>query len=54
MAGQEDTRRGGEPEESPLLAYLVFIKMEEVTNKLKLLNYEQEFCKRLRLKPFSK
>ncbi len=55
MEGEEDTRRGGgEPSDSPLLAYLVFTKMEEVADKLKLLNYELEFCKRLRLKPFSK
>ncbi len=54
MDSEEDVRRGGEAADSPLLAYLVFIKMEEITDKLKLLNYEQGFCKRFKMKPVSK
>lgn len=54
MQGEDETKRGGEAADSPLLAYLVFIKMEEVMDKLKLLNYEQKFCKKFKLKPCSK
>ena len=54
MDGEEDTRRSGDATDSPLLAYLVFIKMEEVADKLKLLNYEIGFCKQHKFKPLSR
>lgn len=40
--------------ENPLLAHLVFVKMEDIMDKLKLLDYENEFCKKFKIKPFSK
>ena len=36
------------------LAQLVFVKMEDIMDKLKLLNYEIDFCKNLKFKPVSK
>ena len=38
--------------DNPLLAQLVFVKMEEVMDKLKLLDYEEGFCAALKFKPF--
>ena len=38
----------------PGLAYQVFIDMEEMLDKLKLLHYETTFCKQLGFKPFSR
>lgn len=51
MEGEEG-RRSGDVSDNPLLTHLVFVKMEHLMDKLKLLNYEQEFCKKLKFKPF--
>ena len=37
-----------------LLAQLVFVKMDEVVDYLKTLDYEKDFCKKLKFKPFSR
>ncbi len=50
----EEGRRVGELSDNPLLAHLVFVKMEELMDKLKLLNYERGFCGKLKFKPFSR
>lgn len=50
MEGEEG-RRPHELGENPLLAQLVFVHMEDLMDKLKLLNYEVEFCKKLSFKP---
>lgn len=53
--GREDSaRKSGDTADSPLLAHLVFIKMEDIMDKLKLLDYENGFCKELKIKPFYK
>jgi hypothetical protein len=41
-------------EVSPGAAYLSFVEMETLSNKLKLLNYEGEYLIRWRMKPLSK
>ncbi len=53
----DEKRRGGEEEGGeggPGLAYKVFVDMEENLDKLKLLHYEESFCKTLGFKPFSR
>ena len=54
MEGAEEGggRRAGDLSENPLLAHLIFVKMEEIMDKLKLLDYEVGFCKKLKFKPF--
>ena len=54
MEGEEGGRRTGELSENPLLTHLIFVKMEDIMDKLKLLNYEARFCKRLKFKPFAR
>ena len=54
MEGEEGSRRTGELSENPLLTHLIFVKMEDIMDKLKLLNYEAGFCKKLKFKPFSR
>lgn len=57
MEGEESVsggRRTGDLSENPLLTQLIFIKMEDTMDKLKLLQYENEFCKKLKFKPFSR
>lgn len=57
MEGEESVsggRRAGDLSENPLLTQLIFIKMEDTMDKLKLLQYENEFCKKLKFKPFSR
>lgn len=39
---------------SPGQMYLPFVKMEELLDKLKLLDYDKEFVLGLRMKPFNK
>ena len=46
---EEEARR--DLAESPLLAHLVVLKMEDVMDKLKLLDYEKLFCKALKFRP---
>lgn len=53
MEGEEGTRRGN-LSENPLLAQLVFVKMEDIMDKLKLLHYEAGYCKMMKFKPFPK
>lgn len=50
----EEGRRGSELSESPLLAHLVFVKMEDLADRLKLLKYETGFCKKHKFRPFSR
>ncbi len=52
MEGEEGSRKAGDLSDNPLLAHLVIIKMEEIMDKLKLLDYEAGFCKKLKFKPF--
>ena len=40
--------------DNPLLYHLVVVKMEDVMDKLKLLDYEAKFCRKFRFKPFSR
>jgi len=54
MEGEEARRDGGDLSDNPLLAHLVFVRMEELMDNLKLLDYEKGFCKALRFKPFSR
>ncbi len=49
---EEGVRRPGDLAENPLLAQLVFFKMEGIMDKLKLLQYESGFCQKLKFKPF--
>ena len=48
----EESRRSTELSDNPLLAHLVFIKMEDIMDKLKLLDYERGFCKEHKFRPF--
>ena len=41
-------------ETSPGEAYMIFIEMNALSNKLKLLNYEDEYLIRWKMKPLSK
>lgn len=52
----DERRRGEEVDESggPGAAYQTFLIMEELLDKLKLLNYEATFCRQLGFKPFSR
>ena len=52
MEGEEGSRKAGNLSDNPLLVHLVIIKMEEIMDKLKLLDYEAGFCKKLKFKPF--
>lgn len=54
MEGEEARRDGGDLSDNPLLAHLVFVRMGELMDNLKLLDYEKGFCKALRFKPFSR
>jgi estrogen-related receptor beta like 1 len=52
---EDDRRRGDDGMEGgPGSSYQVFVIMEELLDKLKLLNYEETFCKQLGFKPFSR
>lgn len=50
----EEGRRGGELSDNPLLVHLVFVRMEDLADRLKLLDYETRFCKQHKFKPFSR
>ena len=52
MEGEEGSRKTGDLSDNPLLAHLIIVKMEEIMDKLKLLDYETGFCKKLKFKPF--
>ena len=54
MAAEEEARRGGgrhDLSDNPLTAHLVVVRMESVSDNLKLLDYERGFCKALHFKP---
>lgn len=54
VEGEEGSRRTGDLSENPLLAHLIFVKMEDIMDKLKLLHYEAGFCKKFKFKPFAR
>lgn len=47
----EGAQKGGELSSNPLLAQLVVVRMEETMDKLRVLDYEKRFCKKLKIKP---
>ena len=49
---EEDDNARTELSGNPQLSHLVFIKMEDLMDGLKLLNYETKFCKQFKFKPF--
>jgi len=50
----EDDGAGGEVSGGAEAAYQPFVIMEELLDKLKLLHYDDGFCRELGLKPFSR
>ena len=54
--GGDENVGGGEiaMDTSPGEAYVIFIEMNNLSNKLKLLNYEDEYLIRWKMKPLSK
>lgn len=44
----------GEVDGGPGLAYMPFVVMEDLLDKLKLLNYEEEFVKDLKMRPLTR
>jgi len=50
MDEEDNTRL--EAASNPQLVHLVFLKMEDLMDGLKLLNYEKEFCQQFKFKPF--
>lgn len=52
MAEAEEVRRPGELTENPLLHQLIVVKMEKIMDRLKLMNYEEKFCKKFKFPPF--
>ena len=51
----EDKRRGDEVEDGgPGLIYMPFVIMEELLEKLRLLDYDREFQQKLKMKPISR
>jgi len=49
-----DAGVGGEAVGGPGAAYQPFVIMEELLDKLKLLHYDDSFCRQLGIKPFSR
>lgn len=52
--GGEGRERALDISDNPLLFQLVFVKMEDIMDRLKLLDYETDFCKKYRFKPLSR
>ena len=53
--GDEDTRRGDGGDVAPGIQFLnTFVVMEDVLDKLKLLDYESVFCSEWGFKPFAR
>lgn len=52
----DERRRGedGSADGGPGGVYQVFVKMEDLLDKLKLLSYEESFCKQLGYRPISR
>ncbi|KAF2356473.1 Intra-flagellar transport protein 57 [Trinorchestia longiramus] len=53
-SARSDGWNGDGSDMSPGLAYSIFISMEELLDKLKLLNYDQQFVSGLRMKPLNR
>ena len=47
--GGDDVQDGGPGE-----VYMAFVVMEELTDKLRLLNYDDQFLRKMNVKPISK
>eukprot|EP00095_Tigriopus_kingsejongensis_P002763 maker-scaffold845_size89356-snap-gene-0.15 protein:Tk02763 transcript:maker-scaffold845_size89356-snap-gene-0.15-mRNA-1 annotation:"intraflagellar transport protein 57 homolog" len=54
MAEEDTTDVSETIDGGPGLAYMPFVVMEDLLDKLKLLNYEEEFVKELRMRPLSR
>lgn len=52
--GSRDVQESVQVESSPGEAYMIFIDMNTLSNKLKLLNYEDEYLLKWKMKPLSK
>ena len=53
--GDEENRRGDGGDVAPGIQFLnTFVAMEDVLDKLKLLDYESLFCKEWAFKPFAR
>ena len=53
--GDEENRRGDGGDVAPGIQFLnTFVVMEDVLDKLKLLDYESLFCKEWGFKPFAR
>lgn len=52
----EDKRRGGDDDEDggPGLVYMPFVIMEELLDKLRLLDYDRDFSRKMNLKPINR
>ena len=51
----EEKKRGEDVEDGgPGLVYMPFVIMEDLLDKLRLLDYEQEFCRERNMKPISR
>ena len=54
----EERKRGGAEEGveegGPGLAFMPFVVMEELTDKLRLLDYDRSFLRKLNMKPISR
>ena len=52
----DDKKRGGDEGEDvgPGLVYMPFVVMEELLDKLRLLDYEKDFVRKLNLKPINR
>ena len=51
---EETPEDPGPPDGGPGLVYMPFVVMEDLLDKLKLLNYEEEFVKDLRMRPLNR
>ena len=49
-----DNGEAGVADGGPGLAYMSFVVMEDLLDKLKLLNYEEEFVRELRMRPLNR
>ena len=49
-----ETKRGAEAADVPGLAYVPFLVMEDLLDKLKILDYERHFCRAQNMKPLSR
>ena len=54
QASADPSTRGGEQEMGPGMVYKPFLVMEDLLDKLKLLNYEKDFSAELRMRPLNR